>query len=116
MVPQTGSIAIATISSQEVAVEITPNVALVAQNSSDVEMIDAGRSVSERMRDLTQLIHNAATGLVESIGSLSRTARPKTVDAEFSIAFSAETGFWYIAKGSATGAIKVTLHWELAAD
>ncbi|HEX6095389.1 MAG TPA: CU044_2847 family protein [Thermoanaerobaculia bacterium] len=113
MLPHGTSVAIATIKSQEIAIEITPNVDLLTPGSSDVEMVGARRSLPDRMRDLTDLIHNTATGLVDSIGALPAAARPQAIDAEFSIAFSAEAGFWYIAKGSATGAIKVTLKWEL---
>lgn len=113
MINQATGIAVTTFNSQSIAVEITPNIPISEQRSSDVELIDTGTSLSERVGDLTDLIHKTATGLIESIGSLAEAARPQKVSAEFSMSFSAEAGFWYVAKGSATGALKVVLEWQL---
>jgi hypothetical protein len=112
MINQTTGIAVTTFNLQSIAVEITPNMPISEQSESDVELIDTGTTLSERVGDLTALIHKTATGLVDSIGSLPDAARPKKVAAEFSMSFSAEAGFWYVAKGSATGAIKVVLEWQ----
>ncbi len=109
---QTTSVAIATVCSNEIAIENTA-VTVVAQADGDTELIDSGVDLSDRLGDLTALIRKVASGLVHSIESLPPEAKPKKVEAEFSISFSAEAGFWFIAKGSAGGGIKVTLEWQV---
>jgi hypothetical protein len=101
------------VNSEVLAIEITPNVAVIEQRASDLEMVGAGPNLSDRVGDLTAVINKTAVALVESISSLEQLMRPDKVEAEFSIGFSAEAGFWYIAKGVASGAMKVKLEWTL---
>lgn len=114
MPEQQNQIAITTIASTSIAIETTPGLAAFEKSGSDFEMIGAKQPLPERIGELTALIKNTAAALVESINSLEQAMRPKTVEAEFSVGFSIEAGFWYVAKGSATGAIKVKLQWEPA--
>lgn len=112
MSEQISQIAIATIASTPIAIETTPGLVGFDTGSSEFEMIGAKEALSEQMGDLTALIKKTAVGLVESISAIEVAVRPKKVEAEFSIGFSLEAGFWYISKGSANGAIKVKLEWQ----
>jgi hypothetical protein len=111
MSEQLNNIAITTVASTPIAIETTPGLAAFAKGSSDFELIGA-KPLPEHVGELTALIKNTATALVESINSIEQAVRPKKIEAEFSVGFSIEAGFWYVAKGSATGAIKVKLEWE----
>jgi hypothetical protein len=111
MSDQVGRIAKATIASAPIAIEVTPGLAALDAGSSEFEMIGARESLSEHLSDLSALIKTTASGLVESINSIEQAVRPKSVEAEFSVGFSAEGNFWFVAKGSATGAIRVKLEW-----
>jgi len=108
----TSSVAVTVVDSGVIAVEITPNVAVTEQRDSDLEMIGTGPDLSERVGDLTAVVKKTASALAESFVSLEQAMRPEKVEAEFSIGFSAEAGFWYIAKGVATGTMKVKLEWH----
>lgn len=112
MSEQINRITITTIASTPIAIETTPGLAAFDENSSEFEMVGAKERLSESIGDLNALIKRTTTGLVESINSIEQAVRPKKVEAEFSIGFSAEAGFWYVAKGSATGAIKIKLEWQ----
>lgn len=111
MPEQNNQIAITTIASGPIAIETTPDLA-VADTNSEFVKVGAKDRLLESIGDLSALIKKTATGLVESINSIEQAVRPKKIEAEFSIGFSAEAGFWYVAKGSATGAIKIKLEWQ----
>lgn len=100
------------VGSVPLAIEVDTH-AIIEENFSGVEMVDSGPGLTDRLGDLTALITRTAAVLTETIGSMADSVRPTKVEGEFSIAFSAEAGFWYIAKGSASGAIKVKLEWPV---
>lgn len=115
MSDSSNQVAITVIGSTPIAIEITPHSTVIDERSSGVELVDSGMGLSDRLGDLTTLITRTAAVLSDSIGSMADSVRPTKVEGEFSIAFSAEAGFWYIAKGSASGAIKVKLEWPVPA-
>src|SRR3954447_24884327 len=86
------------------------NVARAAGLPEGFEAVGHTEELVEGLRDLKQLVINAATTLNEAVKGIP--IKPAKVTVEFGVKFAGEGGVPMLTKASAEAAIKIALEWS----
>jgi len=95
-------------------VEASDVVIVTGQDGAFAPATPTPEEVLDYFESLDQAIEDTCATIFEGVSRLARAAKPSKVSAEVSFEVGGEGKIWFVAKGNAKAAVKVTAEWDLS--
>jgi hypothetical protein len=99
---------------RRVYVEVSPSVVIAGkERGGGFSPATSADEVIEYFETLEEAIENTCATIFAGVTRVARAAVPSKITAEVSFELGGEGRIWFVAKGNAKAAVKVTAEWEL---